>query len=109
MRRQSSFDDGCYLRISENCQSSKTILIEGSIQAVGEDGSREPLLDDDWHGQGDTGGNLSRPTTLLGLVLPVIAGCVVHAAETVCYFPAVSAVALCCYSMVEPSIFSAGA
>lgn len=48
------------------------------------------------------------PQTLLGLVLPVLAGSVVHAVETVCYFPAVSAVALCCYSMVEPSVFSAG-
>ena len=42
------------------------------------------------------------------VLLPVLAGAVVNAVEKICYYPAVSAVALCCYSMVEPSIISAG-
>ena len=45
---------------------------------------------------------------MASLLLPCIAGAAVHAVETVCFYPAVSAVALCCYSMVEPSVFSAG-
>ena len=48
------------------------------------------------------------PRSVISLVLPCIAGAAVHATEAACFFPAVSAVALCCYSMVEPSIFSAG-
>lgn len=48
------------------------------------------------------------PKSLKSVILPVIAGAVVNAAEKICYYPAVSAVALCCYSMVEPSVISAG-
>jgi len=71
------------------------------------DASREPLLEGGaW--QGEALRDAAPHPTLVGLVLPVVAGCVVHGVEMVCYFPAVSAVALCCCSMVEPSVFSAG-
>lgn len=65
---------------------------------------REPLLTRETSGTGRG----AAPQTLIGLVLPCLAGAVVHAAERICFYQKVAAVALCCYSMVEPSVLSAG-
>ena len=74
-------------------QDESEPLLEGSSNDEAEDHSLD---------------NRRIPKSLRAVILPVFAGAVVNAVEKICYHPAVSAVALCCYSMVEPSIISAG-
>lgn len=67
-------------------------------------GVQEPLLPS----RNGRGRMLERPRTILSLVLPCLAGVAVYCAESVFFYQKVAAGALCCYSMVEPSVVSAG-
>ena len=46
--------------------------------------------------------------SLLGLLLPLLGGAAVHAAERLASYPSTAALALCLFSLVEPSCLSAG-
>ena len=46
--------------------------------------------------------------TLFDILLPLAAGATVHAIEQMTSFPSIPAVALCLFSLVEPSCLSTG-